>query len=128
MSAPALARDRLRAAARVLRAEADELERLAEQVETGPAVEPAPPATDLRIWYAARAATMARSSEADDLRAAAAAGFAIGRAALRDLRRELAPEAWSRPGRPEAENLAAGEISERSTARFQPVPMARSNQ
>jgi hypothetical protein len=85
-----------------LRQVADRLEAL---VSGGPgAPAEAPPAANedrlsLLEWYRRRAAQLPGSSEDEDRRALAAAGFVVSRECVRQLRRELAPEAWRRPGR-----------------------------
>ena len=66
--------------------------------------EPEPPAAQsLASWYTARAASLEHSSEEEDRLAALAAGFAASREVIRELRRQHAPEHWSRPGRRSAD-------------------------
>lgn len=77
---------------------------LAAIAEALAAPEPEPPAAQsLAGWYTARAASLEHSSEEDDRLAALAAGFAASREVIRELRRQHAPEHWSRPGRRSAD-------------------------
>jgi hypothetical protein len=59
---------------------------------------------DLRTWFARRIdylrITGQRSSREDDHDAALAASFMVDRETIRELRKELAPLEWQRPGRP----------------------------
>jgi len=59
---------------------------------------------DLPTWFAQRInylrTTGQRSSREEDHDAALAAGFAVDRETIRELRRELTPPEWQLPGRP----------------------------